>query len=37
VPCVAALIDEERARSHDYGGRSIFGWEPAGDDAETGA
>jgi hypothetical protein len=36
-PSVAALIEEERARSHDYGGRSVFGWEPAADDAETGA
>ncbi|MBR0684079.1 DUF763 domain-containing protein [Roseomonas eburnea] len=36
-PSVAALIDDERARSRDYGGRSGFGWEPAADDAETGA
>jgi hypothetical protein len=28
-PSTAALIAEERARSHDYGGRSVFGWEPA--------
>ena len=28
-PSVAALIAEERGRSHDYGGRSVFGWEPA--------
>jgi hypothetical protein len=27
-PSVEDYIDEERARSHDYGGRSIFGWEP---------
>ena len=27
-PSVTALIAEERARSHDYGGRSVFGWEP---------
>jgi hypothetical protein len=27
-PSVAALIAEERARSHDYGGRSVSGWEP---------
>jgi hypothetical protein len=27
-PSVSALIAEERARSHDYGGRSVFGWEP---------
>ena len=26
-PGVAALFAEERARSHDYGGRSVFGWE----------
>ncbi len=28
-PSVAALIAEERARSFEYGGRSVFGWEPA--------
>ena len=27
-PSVEALISEERARSHEYGGRSVFGWEP---------
>ncbi|MDO1527843.1 DUF763 domain-containing protein [Fulvimonas sp. R45] len=27
-PSVDALIAEERRRSHDYGGRSVFGWEP---------
>jgi hypothetical protein len=27
-PSVDAIIAEERARSHDYGGRSVFGWEP---------
>ena len=27
-PSVAALIAEENARSHQYGGRSVFGWEP---------
>lgn len=27
-PSVEAFVSEERARSHDYGGRSIFGWEP---------
>ncbi|HEU4962057.1 MAG TPA: DUF763 domain-containing protein [Sphingomonas sp.] len=33
-PSVEAIIAEESARSHDYGGRSIFGWErPA--DAES--
>jgi uncharacterized protein len=25
---VSALIAEERVRSHEYGGRSVFGWEP---------
>jgi hypothetical protein len=28
-PSVDALIAEERANSHSYGGRSVFGWEPA--------
>jgi hypothetical protein len=28
-PSVEALIAEERARSHEYGGRSVFGIEPA--------
>ncbi|QKS00555.1 DUF763 domain-containing protein [Sphingomonas sp. CL5.1] len=27
-PSVAAIIAGEFARSHDYGGRSVFGWEP---------
>ncbi|MBV8237381.1 MAG: DUF763 domain-containing protein [Sphingomonas sp.] len=27
-PSVEAVIAEEFARSHDYGGRSVFGWEP---------
>ncbi len=27
-PSMEALIAEERARSHEYGGRSVFGWEP---------
>ena len=38
-PSVEAYIAEERRRSHDYGGRSVFGWEPApggGKAAETG-
>jgi len=30
-PSVDAIIAEEAARSHDYGGRSIFGWEPSTD------
>jgi hypothetical protein len=28
-PSVDALIADESARSHEYGGRSVFGWEPA--------
>jgi len=28
-PSVEALIADERERSHAYGGRSVFGWEPA--------
>ena len=28
-PGVAELIAQERQDSHDYGGRSVFGWEPA--------
>jgi hypothetical protein len=30
-PSVEAIITEERTRSHEYGGRSIFGWEPPAD------
>jgi hypothetical protein len=28
-PSLAAFIGSERDRSHDLGGRSVFGWEPA--------
>ena len=28
-PTVEAFIEEERRQSHAYGGRSVFGWEPA--------
>ncbi len=28
-PTVEAYIAQERAESHRYGGRSVFGWEPA--------
>ncbi len=28
-PAVEQVIAEERTRSHEYGGRSVFGWEPA--------
>jgi hypothetical protein len=27
-PSLPEFLDEERGRSHDYGGRSVFGWEP---------
>jgi hypothetical protein len=27
-PSLKALITQEHARSHEYGGRSVFGWEP---------
>jgi hypothetical protein len=27
-PSVSSLIADERAKSHEYGGRSVFGWEP---------
>jgi hypothetical protein len=27
-PSLDAFIDRERRRSHDYGGRSVFGHEP---------
>lgn len=36
-PSVTEYIDEERRNSHEYGGRSIFGWEPAPDAAERKA
>jgi hypothetical protein len=28
-PSVDALVAEEFRQSHQYGGRSVFGWEPA--------
>jgi len=34
-PSVEALLAEERARSADYGGRSVFGWEPPLAEAEA--
>ena len=27
-PSVEQYIAQERQRSHEYGGRSVFGWEP---------
>jgi hypothetical protein len=35
-PSVEAVIAEERTRSHEYGGRSIFGWEPPSHAAPAG-
>ena len=37
-PSVEALIAEERARSHEFGGRSVFGREPSPEhsDKKTG-
>ncbi|MCW6533632.1 DUF763 domain-containing protein [Sphingomonas sp. MMSM24] len=36
-PSLEAVIAEEFARPHDYGGRSVFGWEPpAGTAVEQG-
>lgn len=35
-PSVEALIGEERARSHEYGGRSVFGWEPPSEAVDVG-
>jgi hypothetical protein len=36
-PSLAAVIAEERARSHEYGGRSVFGWEPPPEASGQGA
>jgi len=36
-PSLEAHIAGERRDSHRYGGRSVFGWEPAPRDAATGA
>lgn len=30
-PSLPAFLAEERRRSHEYGGRSVFGWEPPAD------
>lgn len=35
-PSFEALIREERAQSHKYGGRSVFGWEPPAEEADIG-
>jgi uncharacterized protein len=34
-PTVDALIAEERSKSHAYGGRSVFGWEPPADAVQS--
>jgi hypothetical protein len=34
-PSVEAIITEERAHSHEYGGRSVFGWEPSPSDEKS--
>ncbi len=34
-PSLENFVAEERRRSHDYGGRSVFGWEPPADDASA--
>jgi len=34
-PSLPALLAEERRRSHEFGGRSVFGWEPPADAAEV--
>jgi hypothetical protein len=36
-PTVPELIAEERARSNEYGGRSVFGWAEESSAAEVGA
>ena len=36
-PTFDAVVAEERRRSHAYGGRSVFGWEPAPRGARPGA
>jgi hypothetical protein len=34
-PSFEAFVGEERRRSHEYGGRSVFGWEPAPAEPDT--
>ena len=36
-PSLDAFMAEERHRSHEYGGRSVFGWEPPEARADGGA
>ena len=35
-PSVEALFAEERLRSHEFGGRSVFGWEPPASTQSSG-
>jgi len=35
-PSVEQVIAQERERSHLYGGRSVFGWEPPAGKSRTG-
>jgi hypothetical protein len=35
-PSVAAVLADERGNSHQYGGRSVFGWEPPARSAAPG-
>jgi hypothetical protein len=35
-PSLSQHVAAERQRSHDYGGRSVFGWEPAPSAARIG-
>jgi hypothetical protein len=35
-PSFEAFMAEERRRSHDYGGRSVFGWEPRAERRNAG-
>ena len=36
-PAIDDVLREERGRSHEYGGRSTFGWEPASKEQSVGA
>lgn len=36
-PAIDDVLREERGRSHEYGGRSTFGWEPAPEEQIVGA
>jgi uncharacterized protein len=35
-PTFDALVASERAQSHEYGGRSVFGWEPPVNERKSG-